>query len=408
MTQRRRTSQASRRSPTGASREWIGGRFSAPCHITEGAVPYRPTLVAWIEAPEGLVVGHGLSTPTEERGALGRVLAEAMLHPLVGPARRPSIIRVADSDLAAEVKTVVGDLIPVTIAATPELDELVDMMFESFTTGAGLGTKGDRRCEEPSYFENGRVSPAAVADLFAAAHILRRVAPWKVASDQHVLRLDIPELGVEGACVSIIGALGDSLGLLIFPSLAGFDAFLQAASNRKRKSPRIDLGTSWLSLTLVPRAELPAPMRREVKKHGWSVADEMSYPQVEHRDPDCVLRPLVERDVRIASACATSLSAFFITNRGAFETDDGEPICQSFTDAEGRIVRFTLPYEAFPLFDVGADPRSPSFGSGAAPVGRNDPCHCGSGKKYKKCHLGEDAKWHSGFRGKAQNGSSFR
>jgi tetratricopeptide (TPR) repeat protein len=23
-------------------------------------------------------------------------------------------------------------------------------------------------------------------------------------------------------------------------------------------------------------------------------------------------------------------------------------------------------------------------------VGRNDPCHCGSGKKYKKCHLAED------------------
>lgn len=23
-------------------------------------------------------------------------------------------------------------------------------------------------------------------------------------------------------------------------------------------------------------------------------------------------------------------------------------------------------------------------------IGRNDPCYCGSGKKYKKCHLQED------------------
>ena len=23
-------------------------------------------------------------------------------------------------------------------------------------------------------------------------------------------------------------------------------------------------------------------------------------------------------------------------------------------------------------------------------LGRNDPCHCGSGKKYKQCHLVED------------------
>src|SRR4029077_3009617 len=25
-----------------------------------------------------------------------------------------------------------------------------------------------------------------------------------------------------------------------------------------------------------------------------------------------------------------------------------------------------------------------------ATLGRNDPCHCGSGKKYKKCHLEKD------------------
>ena len=25
-----------------------------------------------------------------------------------------------------------------------------------------------------------------------------------------------------------------------------------------------------------------------------------------------------------------------------------------------------------------------------ATLGRNDPCHCGSGKKYKSCHLGKD------------------
>ena len=25
-------------------------------------------------------------------------------------------------------------------------------------------------------------------------------------------------------------------------------------------------------------------------------------------------------------------------------------------------------------------------------LGRNDPCHCGSGKKYKQCHLDADEK----------------
>jgi uncharacterized protein YecA (UPF0149 family) len=28
----------------------------------------------------------------------------------------------------------------------------------------------------------------------------------------------------------------------------------------------------------------------------------------------------------------------------------------------------------------------------ARDLGRNEPCWCGSGKKYKKCHLAEDEK----------------
>jgi SEC-C motif len=29
-------------------------------------------------------------------------------------------------------------------------------------------------------------------------------------------------------------------------------------------------------------------------------------------------------------------------------------------------------------------------GSPGKELGRNDPCHCGSGRKYKNCHLGKD------------------
>ena len=132
MARKRQTDGARRRGSAGQrGREWVGGRFSAPLHITEGPEPYRPMLVAWIEVPEGSVVGHEVSIPGEESGALGRTLTEAMRHPLIGPARRPSAIRVADAELATEVRSVVGDLIPVTIAATPELDQLADTMFES-------------------------------------------------------------------------------------------------------------------------------------------------------------------------------------------------------------------------------------------------------------------------------------
>lgn len=34
-------------------------------------------------------------------------------------------------------------------------------------------------------------------------------------------------------------------------------------------------------------------------------------------------------------------------------------------------------------------------------LGRNDPCHCGSGKKYKQCHLAQDEAAERDARAKA-------
>jgi len=36
-----------------------------------------------------------------------------------------------------------------------------------------------------------------------------------------------------------------------------------------------------------------------------------------------------------------------------------------------------------------------------ANIGRNDPCHCGSGKKYKQCHLAADEAKERAARAKA-------
>ena len=138
--------------------------------------------------------------------------------------------------------------------------------------------------EEASYFENGRVGADAVAALFRSAEPLWRLAPWKVAFDAQVIRVDIPRLGIEGACLSIIGKLGESYGLLLFPSLESYQALARAVE-REPEGPG-DLGTSILALNFERGADLPAPMRREIAKHGWQVAGPNAYPRVEHRDRD--------------------------------------------------------------------------------------------------------------------------
>ncbi|HEX8537831.1 MAG TPA: SEC-C metal-binding domain-containing protein, partial [Cystobacter sp.] len=52
-------------------------------------------------------------------------------------------------------------------------------------------------------------------------------------------------------------------------------------------------------------------------------------------------------------------------------------------DAEGKLAEPAAPRPAAT--------RQAAAPSGGPKVGRNDPCPCGSGKKYKKCHGANEA-----------------
>jgi len=244
----RRSSQGTTAPPGG---EWLGGRLAPPFFITDAEQPYRAQIALWLELPQGLIVGQELTAPANVEGALGRALLAALERPLIGPVRRPPRIRVADQELAAEVRAVVGDGVPILVAPTPELDEVLESMIEEMPSGSD---------EEPSYLEGGRISVEIVAELFGAAEYLYRIAPWRVATDDQVVRVDIPELGIQGACLSIIGALGESLGIVLFPSLEDYESFAPEEPESTRR--RIDLGSGCLALSFERGAEISSRMRR--------------------------------------------------------------------------------------------------------------------------------------------------
>ena len=371
---RSRTRKSKRRSPShargggvGGRDEWIGGRLLPPFFVEDRDEPVRPELVIWMDS-DGLVVGQELLSPEDGEGALARTLLEAFERPLVGPRRRPSTIRVADRYLAAEVRAAVGRRIPVQVAPTPELDEILDVMVESLPAEGGIESRDE------SYLENGRIPPETVAALFAAAESLHRASPWALVTDGQVLRLDIPAFEVEGACITIIGNLGESFGVLVFPSLSGYLAFLALADQSSRpEGGRPDFGTSWLALDFERGADLPASMRREVAAHGWPVAAADAYPHVARFDHDGTPYPTRPRDLEIAAATAAAFSRFFAAHRDLFERDDIEPVCESYTVLDGVEVRLTAPAGPLPLDGDGAE--LSASGPGPAGEGRPHPIH---------------------------------
>ena len=347
----------SKRKPTGPTKrrthharrersEWVGGRLTLPFYIQEPE-PFRPELVLWLELPDGLVVGHELIDPHGPPLSIGDTLRQAMASPLVGPARRPRRIRVSDQHSADALRLAVPD-IPVVVAPTPELDALVGQM---------LGSAPEDKAPL-SHFEQGRVGPEAVASLFEAAESLFRAAPWQLLQDNPVLRLDIDALEVEGACVSVIGALGESLGLIIFPSHVAMERFLANVDTSAPAQAPMDLGTTTLSLNFERGADLPPGLRREAAEHGWPVAGPDAYPWVQQRDRDGTLAPLNERDVRIVAACAHAVAALCTEHRTLL-TETPEPTLDANHSGPGGIeVRLRMPYAAGESTASGEGPSS--------------------------------------------------
>jgi uncharacterized protein len=76
------------------------------------------------------------------------------------------------------------------------------------------------------------------------------------------------------------------------------------------------------------------------------------------------------------------------------EDDDGEPELSPFNEggpptmSKARLNAFAdAVWSVYDLREIwrGIGPRVQTLRRPELP-GRNDPCHCGSGKKYKKCH----------------------
>ena len=99
---------------------------------------------------------------------------------------------------------------------------------------------------------------------------LLAVKPWTFVKAHQVLRMDIPTLGIDGTCLSIIGQLGENRRVLIFPSFDGFERFLAAANAGRREHGAITMGTELLSLTFQHAAESPPSMYCEAMGNASS------------------------------------------------------------------------------------------------------------------------------------------
>jgi len=300
-TMRKTRPRSSRKKPgLRVADEWIGGRASMPAYVMEEG-GFRPEIVLWLDATNDRIVGSELGKPGQPLDVVVNVLLAAMKKPMAGPPREPSSIRVADPALAERLREKLSSDIKIRVAPTFEFDRIIDLMSASFR----------RDDEEVSYLENGNVSAQTMGRFFKAAARLWRVAPWRVVDDSQLLQLDCPELEARKKCISIIGNLGESYGVLVFDSVRDYQVMAERGEALMAGDSPRDLGTGIFSINFDRGSDIPKAMRREVAKFGWEVPDASAYPRVQWADPDKLLRPLVDRDLVFATACTEAVAEFF-------------------------------------------------------------------------------------------------
>jgi hypothetical protein len=357
--------------------EWVGARVVAPFQIEDEGDPYTPEISLWLELPSGLVLASKIHGRGSRDGGLAGALKDAMKKPLAGEPRVPPAVRVPTRTDARRVLDALPDDVPVRVAPTPEIGRLVENMASHLAvSGPELGWLADER-----------IDGAHLRAYFRATRALYLLAPWRSFNDTQVVRVDVPALSIRGACLSLVGQLGEVLGFLLFPSLDAYDRFIEASLDADAGvSLPPDVVSGCLSLTYERVAELPEALRRRLRDEDLPVAGPKGFPHLERHDSYGDAVPLGEGDVSLATAVTLALTSFAACHRAELALEDPDPLCETF-DAGGTSVTLTCPYEDYDLFfgESGAERRQAPR-QNAPHVGRNDPCPCGSGKKYKKCH----------------------
>lgn len=303
--------------PHGMSTEWIAGSIMFPHDVTrERDAPYEPEALVWVDA-DGSLLGATAFGRGEIDAAIAESFSVTTRAPKQGEPRVPARVRVASPELAKSLRAAVGSATEIVCAPTPELDE-VRASFVEYMKDAGRA---------PSTYLTAGITEPAMARLFRAAARLHRAQPWRVLpSDEAPLAVTIPELGVEGGRLSVIGRMGTSFGVLLFRDEATFERYVEASeriASGEVDEPELP---PHVALSFAGRADAEPALVREIEERGWEIAGPTAYPVLDAVDDEGLAGPPTAHETAKLEAIALALAELVESTpdlRMILEREDG-------------------------------------------------------------------------------------
>jgi len=220
--------------------------------------------------------------------------------------------------------------------------------------------------------------------------------PWELLGSDDPVPVALTERGrTRKAEASVMGAAGQEFGVALYDepgSIRRVAALVTAGRMNETRNVSalavtFDEEPAWAATALdgafgLPR--LPVPIRVRKGKGGPATTEELL-------DAAALLEAVAELsgpDDAEHAEVTVEAGGRAITARVALPDDDGEVIDDDL--AEPMLVPAPIP------------------ATGRSKTPRNAPCPCGSGRKYKKCHLAEDEEREAAARGTGREAEEAR
>ena len=219
--------------------------------------------------------------------------------------------------------------------------------------------------------------------------------PWELLGSDDPVPVALTERGrTRKAEASVMGAAGQEFGVALYDEPGSIRRVAALMAEGRMKETRhvsalavtFDEEPAWAATALdgafgLPR--LPVPIQVRKGKGGPATTEELL-------DAAALLQAVVELsgpDDAEHAEVTVEAGGRAITARVALPDEDGEPIEDL---AEPMLVPEPIP------------------ATGRSKTPRNAPCPCGSGRKYKKCHLAEEEAREAAARGTGQEAEEAR
>lgn len=236
----------------------------------------RPAVIL-VAAPPFVLGCEVVSRPSAEPDELAVLLAQQVLAAAERAGTAPTMVAVRYESLVEPLRR---KLLPygIGVVAQGELLAVNDTLRNMLTHLYDGIVPLNRLRSSPEMWAGWGMPAELTARLFRAAAEYYRAAPWKIAENE--IPVTVARRGGHAWAAIVLGAAGQVMGMALYHDIADVELMFARDEETGPAAAFEGMQGTIVSLLFNTRAELPRPMRQEIRDAGWEVAGPNAYPTI--------------------------------------------------------------------------------------------------------------------------------